>query len=1128
MRIWIDRLGAWWDRLADVTGARVIAVAWAAAFAALAAFGGSVGAPSWLRILAGALAALGLVVAASLQWREARLRGRPWRRAAQLAKIEHFGPKGRGVSTSQEPGQYFTGRVQALRELVRWLEHPSRTGARGYLITGDPGSGKSAVPGRLVRLSDPMLRRQSLVEQAPQATVPPQGVIDLIMHVHAKTLADVVSELARGLAVRVHLPDTDDPKLWEDARRELLAAVARRKRRSVVVVDAVDEAQGEGEARRIAQQLLKPLVAGGRVHLLVGTRRGAHGELLRALGSGYRVIDLDTQPYLEVADLVEYARRQLLREQEPDEPTPYRERPQLTDQVARAIGQRALPSFLVCQLASRRRALEGKPVDTTRSGWEREFPDNVGDAMEDYLDLFETEQQRRSARNLLSGLAFAEGPGLPRDELWPFLAGRLTDRDYTVQDVDWLLDSRAFDLVHEVEDADGKPCYRLFHQALIDHLRASADRGWCGEPRGAREPRPSDTFERQMQRRCAEALEQWVCERDQGDWSRTLPYIKAHVAIHAAAGGVLDDLIQDPGYLLAAERTQLLRAFRIATATSPAGASARHAYMLAAEFQRSGASAERAAYLELAARQTGAIELANRAAELQPTRPWATRWAHWRPPSPSAIAGRHDGSVRAVALGELDGRAIAVSGGDDGTVRVWDLAAGTALGAPLTGHTGHVQAVAVGELDGRAIAVSGGDDGTVRVWDLAAGEQLTTLRHDGWVWAVALGELGGRAIAVSAGYDGTVRVWDLAAGEQLTTLTGHDGGVMAVAVGELDGRAIAVSGGDDGTVRVWDLAAGTALGAQLTGHTGHVQAVALGELGGRAIAVSAGYDGTVRVWDLAAGEQLTTLRHDGGVMAVGVGELDGRAIAVSGGDDGNGAGVGLGRRHRARRPADRPHRPGRGGGGGRARRPRDRRLRRRRRHGAGVGPGRPRAAHHAYRPRRLGDGGGGGRARRPRDRRLRRRRRHGAGVGLGRRHRARRPADRPHRPGRGGGGGRARWPRDRRLRRQGPNRAGVGPGGRGAVRHQCRVDGASRCNAGRFECGRSGRGPRGDSGEGGGLSQLNGRCRGRRSNRVAKGSVSQEKAAALRPTARWAALRTSAGAIAALTQVTLEALPQVA
>ena len=76
-------------------------------------------------------------------------------------------------------------------------------------------------------------------------------------------------------------------------------------------------------------------------------------------------------------------------------------------------------------------------------------------------------------------------------------------------------------------------------------------------------------------------------------------------------------------------------------------------------------------------------------------------------------------------MGELDGRLVAVSGGDDRMVRVWDLATGAPVGEPLSGHTGGVNALAVGVLDGRPVVVSGGEDQTVRVWDLSTWQAST-------------------------------------------------------------------------------------------------------------------------------------------------------------------------------------------------------------------------------------------------------------------------------------------------------------------------------------------------------------------------------------------------------------------
>ena len=72
----------------------------------------------------------------------------------------------------------------------------------------------------------------------------------------------------------------------------------------------------------------------------------------------------------------------------------------------------------------------------------------------------------------------------------------------------------------------------------------------------------------------------------------------------------------------------------------------------------------------------------------------------------------HVGWVVAVAVGALpDGTPVIVSGGGDGTVRVWRLADGAPVGEPLRGHDGTVNAVAVGALpDGTPVIISGGGE----------------------------------------------------------------------------------------------------------------------------------------------------------------------------------------------------------------------------------------------------------------------------------------------------------------------------------------------------------------------------------------------------------------------------------
>lgn len=59
-----------------------------------------------------------------------------------------------------------------------------------------------------------------------------------------------------------------------------------------------------------------------------------------------------------------------------------------------------------------------------------------------------------------------------------------------------------------------------------------------------------------------------------------------------------------------------------------------------------------------------------------------------------------------------------VTGGEDGTVRVWDPAVGKEVTHPLAEHSAAVQALtAFTATDGRMLLATGSNDRTVRIWD---------------------------------------------------------------------------------------------------------------------------------------------------------------------------------------------------------------------------------------------------------------------------------------------------------------------------------------------------------------------------------------------------------------------------
>jgi WD domain, G-beta repeat len=359
------------------------------------------------------------------------------------------------------------------------------------------------------------------------------------------------------------------------------------------------------------------------------------------------------------------------------------------------VARRASPTFLIARLVARSFVTADEVVDVAAAGWEERLPATVGHAFDAYLERFGGDQQR--VRDLLIPLAWAEGAGLPWEQLWASLACALAGTDrYNDDDIRWLQHAAAAYLVESREG--GRSVYRLYHQALAEHLR-------------------DQTWQTELQGRLAQALIASTPTGADGrpDWLATHPYIRTHLATHAAAGEGLDELLDDVRFLLAADPDRLLRA--LPHAGTLRGRLAAAVYQGSVHQLRARPVGEAAAYLEMTARQYGADELADHVAHLSIGTSWSTRWARWQPVQPHRLAGRHEDEVNAVVVAELEGRPVVVSGSSDGTVRVWDLAGGTPVGEPFTGHEGAVRTLAVGELHGRPVVVSGGRDRTVRVWE---------------------------------------------------------------------------------------------------------------------------------------------------------------------------------------------------------------------------------------------------------------------------------------------------------------------------------------------------------------------------------------------------------------------------
>jgi WD40 repeat protein len=207
----------------------------------------------------------------------------------------------------------------------------------------------------------------------------------------------------------------------------------------------------------------------------------------------------------------------------------------------------------------------------------------------------------------------------------------------------------------------------------------------------------------------------------------------------------------------------------------------------------------------------------------------------------------HRGYIRAVEYmpqaADNDAAPSLLSAAGDGTIRVWPSSGEEPLHvfeADLFGETGHrggVLSLAISEDGARLL--SGGRDGTMRLWDLQARSQEAIFRgHRGWVEAVRFAG----SDAISGSWDGMVRRWDLGSGEVLEEMD-HGARVLDVAVSD-DGERI-FAGGTDSAISVWTVD-GESVG-RMTGHSASINALALSP--DDAHIVSASDDATLLVWE---------------------------------------------------------------------------------------------------------------------------------------------------------------------------------------------------------------------------------------------------------------------------------------
>lgn len=773
-----------------------------------------------------------------------------WSLSGDPEGVRHWRPRARGVSIDSERGYRFRGRTAALRAITSWLDREALD-RRVLVVTGAPGSGKSAVLGRVVTTAD-----ASTVAELPDwdtAIRAQAGSVSCAVHAKGKTALEVATEITRAASAAL-------PTRVEDFAPALRDALAQgRGRRFNVIIDALDESP---EARIVVAKIILPIAetcADVGAQVVVGSRRRDNdGDLLGSFGVARTVVNLDDEKFFAEGDLAAYARATLQIERNGN---PYAD-DAAADAVATRIAELSDANFLIAGLTARTHGLYDEIAVNPA---EMSFTATVDAAMRDYLQRLPP-VAGVSAETLLTALAFADAPGLPA-VLWQVAVRALTADEVPVVELTKFARSSVANFLVESSAPNGnKSTFRLFHQALNDsllNLRAQVVAAADDERK----------------------LTTAFLAIGRAGWDNAPAYLLRSLARHAARGAMIDDLLTDDGYLLYADLPRLLSA-----ADQAVSASGQQRSRLLRLTPRAAFSADgpiRAAIFGV----TEALE------DLSPVylnwtaeTPYQAAWGVAMPSTEHAVLEGHTDIVTGVCAFILDGQPLLASASIDETVRIWNPATGTERNI-LRGHTGDISAVCAFTLDGQPLLASASRDQTIRIWDPATGTERNTLHgHTGGVNAVCPFMLDGRPLLATSGSDQTVRIWDPATGAQQRLLEGRTSGIMAICAFSLKGRTLLACGGVHGQkAKIWDAATGKEVLSLAGDYTDEITSICAFSLGNQTYltaAAGSGFYHSVRLWDPATGEHLSTLKgHTGEVNAVSTFSMGGYSLLASGSGD---------------------------------------------------------------------------------------------------------------------------------------------------------------------------------------------------------------------------------------------------
>ncbi|MGA5605121.1 AAA family ATPase [Streptomyces griseoincarnatus] len=591
---------------------------------------------------------------------------------------------------SGDTGWYFTGRTALVSRMNAFLAGSDST----LIVTGQAGSGKSALLARLVTLSDPRFcddpTYRPYLEAIPEELQVPTGAIDAAVLARNTDPQELHSGLYQALTGQSAPTSENTSDLLHQYAR---TAMIRTGRPLTVVVDGIDEAKNP---RRVITDVLRPLADlrsadQPAVRLILGIRgslpasrhtlpdtRGERDllDLLReATGA---LAPLRTDDDSAENDIAAYAAA-LLRSHPAAEGRLIDRSGQTITDVATAIAHEVTPSFLDARLAAQQLHARTALPDPFDPHWRRQLRQGTQELLRQ--DLADVAQHTRTRPEdllaVLRATAFALGAGLPWAQVWPAaVRGLEPGCDAPDTCIRVLRNSRLIGyLTTAVED--GRTVYRPIHERVSETLRTAPHTLLLQQPLPGIDDTPV-TDGIAAHRSLTKAFTRLLAEAPH---QQPHPYLRRHLIAHAAAGDVLDDA-HVPASFLPFETHSRIRGTLGLPVVAQETTRRLAAWSRIEPFLADAPPDARADSLALAERtgddQTG---------QGQPPAPRSpsltARWNRLHLPG-NILAGTSSDIFEIVTFLSADGSLIVAAGHADGTVTMWDARTGLPFGAPFT------------------------------------------------------------------------------------------------------------------------------------------------------------------------------------------------------------------------------------------------------------------------------------------------------------------------------------------------------------------------------------------------------------------------------------------------------------